>query len=111
MCTVHVVEMAFSYVPFVIRLAAEMTDKSIAEPESLFLHSCWNATNHLPGHLLFHHSLHCTASINNVGLNLGRHAIEMQFNVLLHLIQIRITPLVIVLIEHVEEGFILNLIV
>lgn len=30
------------------RLAAEMTDKSIAEPESLFLHSCWNATNHLP---------------------------------------------------------------
>lgn len=88
-----------------------MTDKSIAEPESLFLHSCWNATNHLPGHLLFHHSLHCTASINNVGLNLARHAIEMQFNVILRLIQIRITPLVIVLIEHVEEGFILNLIV
>lgn len=34
---------------YLIRLAAEMTDKSIAEPDSLFLYSCWNATNHLPG--------------------------------------------------------------
>ena len=32
-----------------IRLATEMTEKAAAQPESLFLNSCWDATNHLPG--------------------------------------------------------------
>ena len=26
-----------------------MTEKAAAQPESLFLNSCWDATNHLPG--------------------------------------------------------------